>query len=305
MEQRAGKINVAATAACLTMVVFWTTGPVFIKLLAGHIDMWMQNLLRYTVAALFWLPFLVFSCKRKTLDNKIWSKALWPAAANIILQSFWAISFYYLDPAFVILLSKSSVIWIGGFSLIFFAEERVLLVSKRFWLGLLLCGIGVVGVMVFHEGFGSKRTLTGIILILSASLFWSAYTILSKIFFKDIDSRSCFSVTSIYTVAGLGILAAIFGDFGQCAEMSFRPWIYIVVSGITSIAFTHVLYYAAIKRIGATIPSLVLLLSPFTVLMASSVVFGEMLNIAQWIFGAVLLAGAALAIWAQGHLKKS
>lgn len=119
------------------------------------------------------------------------------------------------------------------------------------------------------------------------------------------DSRACFSVISIYTIAGLGILAAIFGDFGQCAEMSLRQWIYIVVSGITSIAFTHVLYYAAIKRIGATIPSLVLLLSPFTVLMASSVIFSELLNIAQWIFGAVLLTGAALAIWAQGHLKKS
>jgi drug/metabolite transporter (DMT)-like permease len=304
MNQQAGKINVSATAACLAMVAFWTIGPIAIKLLSGYLDLWMQNLLRYTAAAIFWLPFLILSCRQKTLDNKIWAKAIWPATANITLQCFWAMSFYYLDPAFAILLTKSSVIWICSFSLLFFADERVLLTSSRFWSGLVLCTVGVIGVMVFHEDFGAKKTLTGIILVLIASFCWSVYTILSKIFFKGIDSRACFSVTSIYTVAGLGILAAIFGNPGQCVEMGLRPWVYVVVSGIACIAFTHVLYYAAMKRIGATIPTLVLLLTPFTVLAVSSIVFGESLNMAQWIFGAILLAGATLAIWAQGHLNK-
>jgi drug/metabolite transporter (DMT)-like permease len=62
------------------------------------------------------------------------------------------------------------------------------------------------------------------------------------------------------------------------------------------------LYYSAIKRIGATIPSLVLLATPFIVLAASSVIFGERLSGSQIVFGLVLLAGAALAIWTQQHL---
>ena len=75
-----------------------------------------------------------------------------------------------------------------------------------------------------------------------------------------------------------------------------------MISGIMSISLSHVLYYAVLRRIGATILSLVLLSTPFIVLAISNVFFGEFLNLPQWLFGLVLLAGSALAIWAQQHL---
>jgi drug/metabolite transporter (DMT)-like permease len=56
------------------------------------------------------------------------------------------------------------------------------------------------------------------------------------------------------------------------------------------------------RRIGATIPALVILAQPFIVLTVSYIVFGESLNGLQLLFGLVLLAGSALAIWAQQHL---
>ena len=87
--------------------------------------------------------------------------------------------------------------------------------------------------------------------------------------------------------------------------MSAVGWVYVVVSGIVSIAVSHVLYYAAIKRIGATIPALVLLGTPFLVFSMSRVVFGETLNIYQIFFGAVLLIGCGISIWAQGHIVDS
>jgi len=57
------------------------------------------------------------------------------------------------------------------------------------------------------------------------------------------------------------------------------------------------------RRLGATIPGLAILTQPFIVLAISYVVFGESLNILQLLFGVVLLAGSALAIWSQQHLK--
>ena len=81
-------------------------------------------------------------------------------------------------------------------------------------------------------------------------------------------------------------------------------WVCVVISGATAIALSHTLYYAAMRRIGATIPALVLLAQPFIVLAISYVVFRESLNVFQLLFGVVLLAGSALAIWAQGHLKR-
>ncbi|MHC4394768.1 MAG: DMT family transporter [Planctomycetota bacterium] len=299
------KIDTDATLACIGTIVFFSIGPIFIKLLTGYVDLWTQNLLRYTTACLMWLPWLLYSVKKGRFERQVWRKAIFPAAVNVVMQSLWAASYYYINPAFMSLLVKSYIIWIAGFSLAFFPEEKPLVKSKRFWSGIGLSAIGVVGVMVFKEDFATSKTITGIILSLSAAFGWAMYTIAAKISFKNIDSRKGFSVTSIYTVAGLFVLALIFGRPGVCVSMGVRPWVYVVISGMTAIAFSHVLYYVAIQRIGATIPSLVLLATPFTVLAASSVIFGESLNGLQWVFGIVLLGGSALAIWAQEHLKRT
>jgi drug/metabolite transporter (DMT)-like permease len=299
------KVNVSATFACLGAITFWSLGPIFIKYLTGYMDSWTQNLLRYSVACLFWLPFLVFSIRAKRLDTRVWRRAVVPAAANVIMQSLFACAYYYIGPAFMVLLMKSSIIGIVGFSLIFFPEERTLVKSKRFWSGLLLSVVGVAGVLYYKEDFAATRTLTGIIIAFMTAFMWAVYTLSVRIAFKDIDSRHSFSVISIYTVAGLCVFGLLFGQLGDCLRMGARQWVCVVVSGVMCIALAHVLYYAAMRRVGATIPALVILAQPFIVLAISYVVFGESMNIFQLLFGVVLLIGSALAIWAQQHLKRN
>jgi len=296
------KIDAGATLAVIAAMVCWSVGPIFIKLLTASVDSWTQNLLRYLVACFFWLPFMIFNWRRGRLESGIWRKAVLPAAANIVMQCLWAAAYYYIDPAFMYLLSKSTIIWIAGFSLIFFADERALIRSARFWLGMVMSVGGVIGIMVFKKDFTAAGTLTGIVITLLSGAAWAVYTILVRIFFRDIDSRNGFSVMSIYTTAGLGTLALIFGRVQDSFSMGAAPWVYVAVSALMSIAFSHVLYYAAIRRIGATIPSLALLATPFLVLAISYVVFGETLNAFQWVSGIILLSGSGLAVWAQEHL---
>ena len=299
------KIDISATFACIGALAFWSLGPIFIKYLTGYIDSWTQNLLRYSVAFLAWLPFLVFSIWSKRLDKRVWRRAAAPAVANVVMQSLWAAAFYYIGPAFMVLLTKSSVLWVAGFSLIFFREERTLIRSKRFWSGLALSVIGVVGVMYYKEDFAATGTLTGIVIALIVALMWAVYTISVRIAFRDIDSRHGFSVISIYTVAGLFVLALLFGRLEDCTKMGAWQWASVVISGVLCIAWGHVLYYAAMRRLGATIPGLVILTQPFIVLAISNVVFGESLSVLQLLFGLILLAGSALAIWSQEHLKNA
>jgi len=298
------RFDVAATLACVGTLCCWSLGPIFIKYLSGHVDSWTQNLLRYSVACSFWLPFLAINIKRKQIDAKLWRKALLPAAANIAMQSLWAAGFYYIGAAFMALLSKTSVIWITGFSLLFFADERGLVKSKRFWLGLVLSVTGVIGVIYHKQDFAASGTMTGVVIALVTAFMWAVYTLSVRIAFRDTDSRSGFSVISIYTVAGLFVLAITFGKLEECVTMGARPWAAVVISAVTAIALGHVLYYAAMRRIGATVPALVVLAQPFSVLAISNIVFGESLNGLQLIFGVVLLAGSALSIWAQQHLKQ-
>jgi drug/metabolite transporter (DMT)-like permease len=297
------KFDAPATLACLCVLAFWAVGAIVIKFLAGFIDVWTQNLLRYLAACLFWLPLLMITIRKKGLERDIWRRAILPAAVNVVMQSVAIGAYYYLNPGFIMLLMESSIIWIAGFSLIFFTEERALIRSWRFWLGTMLSVIGLVGVLLFKADFAVTKTLTGVAIALIAAAMWGLYTVTVKIAFKNIDSRRGFSVISIYTVIGLGVLAFVFGNPLACLRMRALPWACIVISGILCIGISHVLYYAAIKRIGAMIPAIILLSLPFAVLALSRVVFGEVLNGFQLVFGTILIVGAGFAIWAQQHLK--
>lgn len=297
------RIDITATFACLGALTFWSLGPIFIKYLTGHLDSWTQNLLRYSVACSFWLPFLFLSIKAKSLDTRVWRRALIPGAANVIMQSLWAAALYYVGPAFMVLLTKTNIFWIAAFSLILLPEERTLIRSKRFWAGLILSAIGLIGVMVYKVDLAEAKTIRGIIIALTAAFMWGVYTVSARIAFREIDSRQGFSVLSIYTVVGLALFALPFGNLQDVMHLGGVAWVCIVISGVTAIAFAHTLYYTAMRRIGATIPALVILAQPIVVLGISNVVFDESLNVVQLLFGVVLLTGAALAIWAQQDLK--
>jgi drug/metabolite transporter (DMT)-like permease len=300
---RTGRVNTAATAACLGAVFFWALGPIFIKYLTGFTDSWTQNALRYSAACVFWLPFVAYIAARGSFPQRAWRRAIVPSVANVAMQSLWGAGFYYITPAFMTLLTNTSVLWVTGFSLLFFAEERPLMRSPRFWLGLLLSLTGLLGVLYFKKDFSAAGTRIGIAIALAEAFMWGVYAVSVKIALRDIDSRSGFSVISLYTTAGLWICAAFVGHPGQTLHLGVGAWTAIVVSAVTSIALAHVLFYAAIRRIGTTIPMLVVLSQPFIVFSMSSVFFHERLNAMQLLSGVVLLLGSASSIWAQQHLQ--
>ncbi|HOV76665.1 MAG TPA: DMT family transporter, partial [Sedimentisphaerales bacterium] len=132
---RIRRIDMVATGACLGTLACWSLSPLFIKYLTGHVDSWTQNAVRYSVASLLLLPFLIHASASGGLSSKVWRRAILPSFANIAMQSLWAAGFYYIGPAFMTLLSKTSVLWVTGFSLIVFREERPLIRSPRFWAG--------------------------------------------------------------------------------------------------------------------------------------------------------------------------
>jgi drug/metabolite transporter (DMT)-like permease len=301
---RIGRINKAATGASLGALLCWATGPILIKYLTADTDCWTQNALRYSVACLFWLPFVVAMARRGGFPQRTWRRAVVPSLANIAMQSLWAAGFYYLAPAFMTLLTSTSILWVTSFSMVFFSQERSLMRSPRFWLGLGLSLTGLLGVVYFKEDFTTVGLRIGIVIALAEAFAWGVYAVSVKITLRDIDSRTGFSVISLYTTAGLWVCALLLGHPGRALHMGVAPWVAIVVSAILSIALAHVLFYAAIRRIGATIPMLVNLSLPFIVFSMSSVIFHERLSALQLLWGVVLLLGSASSIWAQQHLAK-
>ncbi len=303
MDSGRGRFDIAGTLAVVGALIGWSIGPIYIKLLSHHLDFWTQNAVRYGVASLFWLPFLIYWIYAGRFNRRIWVLGVVPAVANVVMQSFWALAFYHVNPAFMSLLVKSSVLWVALFSIFLFRSERALLRSWRFWAGMALSVVGVFGVVTARSDFAVEGSFVGIVIASAAAFFWAIYTVSVKYFCHDIDARQSFGVVSLYTTAGLLVLAVLFGDMGECADLTFKPISWILISSVVAIALSHVMYYSGIKRIGATIPALILLASPFTVLSISHFVLGETLTMTQVLFGLVLIGGAGLATWAQEHIN--
>lgn len=305
MNKHQHHFDIIATLCCAGFVGCWTIGALQIEYLTGELDVWTQNFGRYVVACLFWMPFLLYHLGRGRVPRRLWLAAIPVFAGNMVMQVCWAGSFYFAEPGFIALLNKTSVIWVAGFSLIFFVDERALLKSIYFWIGLCCSLSGLVGVILFQEGFSVRTSLGGAILPIASSIAWAVYTLTAKVMFKGIDSRISFAVMTLYMVAGLGTLTVIFGTPSQLAAMDVKGWANLVSSGISAIALAHVFYYIAIHRIGATIPAMTLLATPFCTIIASRLVYGETLTLGQLAFGAVLISGAAAAILAQRDLKNT
>lgn len=298
------KFYLAGTIFTLLSLCFGVPGPLIIKYIAAYMDFWTQNFLRYAVTVLVILPLVWFSPQKNLFNKDLWRKTILIAIINILMQCFFGAAFYYIDPAFITLLSRSSVLWTISLALLFFKDERPLLKSYSFWASFFIVIIGVIGVTAFKHDFSTRTSIIGIILTLGFAFFWAVYTIMIKALLKNEDSTVSFGIVSVYTTVGLGILAFCFGKPASSLNFSLNVWSLLILSSLTSIFASHVTFYSAIKRIGSSIPTLVSLAHPFLVLVFSHIIFNEYLNAAQWFFGILLIAGAALAIKAQEHLNK-
>ncbi len=304
MENTKSKLYLAGTIFTILSLFSGVPGPLIIKYIAPYMDFWTQNFLRYVAAVLTMLPFVLLSSEGHIYSKSLWRKALIIALINIFMQCCWGSAFYYINPAFVTLLSKSSVLWTVSIALIFFVDERPLIKSPAFWASFIIVIIGIIGVTFFKQDFSTKASSIGIALTLGFAISWAIYTIAIKVLLKNEDSTASFAVVSVYTAIGLGILAFAFGKPMQCVSFSPFIWFLLILSSLTSITTSHITFYASIKRIGSTIPTLVVLAQPFLVLLVSGPLFGERLVGAQWFFGILLIVGAALAIKAQEHLSR-
>jgi drug/metabolite transporter (DMT)-like permease len=291
-----------AVLSCIGTLRCWSTAPLFIKYLTGYLDLWSQNLLRYGAATIFWLPVLLWAAFTGRLPRAVWKRALLPFIPNIIMQNMWAGAFYYINPGFASLLSTTAFLWVIILSVVFFAEERRLLKSGLFRMSIALSLTGLAGVMFFHPALTHSYTIIGIVIILLYGLIWGFYAIAVKVSFRDIDPRIGFSVVSIYTVAAIFLLTIFMGQPMKCFEMGVFGWFSAIVSGVAGIAIGHVLYYISIRRLGSTMPSLILLTQPFVVVLISYLAFRETFNPLQIVFGVILVTGSALAIIAEKNL---
>ena len=292
-------------ACVIGVLLCWTSAPLFIKELTNYTDAWTQNFIRYGTAAVFWLPFLVYNVFKGKVPKSMWLLAAIPSFFNAALQSCWGNSMYFLDPGFATLIQRSTIFWVILMTVFMFPDQRGFIRRPGLWVGIAMVILGVFGVLYHQQGFGEKIQPIGVVIVMGNAIFWSAYTVTIKKYMQEMNPIVGFSIISLYTSVLLGILAFAFGDLDKCVQFTPKVWFLLTFSGFLCMAIAHVLYVAAIQRIGTTLPVIILSLMPVCVLFASWLINGELLNFWQYISGAVVIAGSIIAVIVQGRYAES
>lgn len=297
-----GRTDVSVVLVALVAVLCWCTVPLFIKYFTHFFDKYTQNGLRYSVAALIWLPSLVIMLRSGRIDRSIWTAAIFPSIVNAIAQTAWAWGLYYMDPAIVAFSTQINAIWANLFALYLFRDERDLLRQPFFYLGILASSIGFLLMVGGLPNLWSHDIMVGLAILLAGSIPWGLYPVSVRMMMSKYPPVGAFAVIALYTAVACNVLMIVFGQPSDVLHVSWVVLGWVVLSAILGIGIAHVLYYAVLNRLGVAVTAGILLLTPFFTAILSTAMGVETVGVIQWIGGGGLVAGTSLLILAKRRI---
>lgn len=293
-----------AVLSLATAIFFWSSVPLLLKFFSHRLDAWTVNGLRYTFAALFWLPYVLRHVHEVPPGRNIWKDALPPAIIHLVGQMLFGLTPYFNDATVINFVSRSSFLFttLLGFSLL--REERPLARRPLFWVGFGGTAAGLIALYIGGLGTTSTSAAGMILLIVTASC-WGFYSVLVRKFMHGYSPRVSFGVISLYAAPGLIALMFGVGDWHPVLSLSLRMWVLIWISAIAGIALGHVLFYRAIHTLGPIASEGSLLFIPFATAILAYGALGERMGSLQWIGGLVLVASCLFLVVAKAQTHRA
>lgn len=298
---------VVAATCCYAVI------PIFLRHFTEYLDPWTVNGVRYSVSALFWLPYVVAFTRRhgrppapaKPAGRNIWRDALPPAAVNLVGQVGWGVCPYFAgnDPATIAFTIRLSFLFTMLFGFAVIPAERPLMKRPLFLGGAVVCLAGLLLMFAQKLATGGLSSLGGTAILVATTVFWGGYAVSVRRCLGGYPIRAAFGVVSLYTAGALVILMLILGRPGRLADLGGGTWGLLILSAFIGIAFGHVLYYRAIHRLGPIISSGVLLAAPFVTLVGSWMILGKGLTAVQFVGGITIVAGGVCLLKAKAQTE--
>ncbi len=299
--------KVSAIVSMIAATLGFGIIPIFLKHFAQFLDPWTVNGVRYSVGALFWLPFLLVLDRRSgpTADARagnVWRDAIVPSVVNVIGQAAFGVSPYFVPASTIGFVLRLSFLFTIVFSFAVIAEERLLMRRPAFWIGAVLSLAGVVAMFV-EEVRGDVGSVKGVAIIVVTAIAWGAYSVTVRYYMAQYSARQSFGVISLYSSAALVLLMFLFGDVGSLGGIGTGLWGGLMLSALIGIAFGHVLYYRGIHELGPVVASGMSLATPFVTYLAAAFLLAERLSGIEWFGGLLVVAGAALLVLARAQVE--
>jgi drug/metabolite transporter (DMT)-like permease len=302
-----GGSKLAAIVSMVAATLGFGIIPIFLKHFAQFLDPWTVNGVRYSVGALFWLPFLLVLGRQSDravvgTGRNVWRDAIVPSVVNVVGQAAFGVSPYFVPASTMGFVLRLSFLFTMVFSFAVIAEERLLTRRPAFWFGAVLSLAGVIAMFV-EEVQGGVDSIWGLGIIVVTAVAWGAYSVTVRRYMAHYSARQSFGVISLYTSAALVLLMLLFGRIGSLAEIGAGLWGGLMLSALIGIAFGHVLYYRGIHELGPVVASGMSLVTPFVTYLAAAILLGERLGGLEWLGGLLVVAGGALLVLARAQIE--
>ena len=174
-----------AVACCVAAMLCFSGVPVVLRSLRGYLDHWTVNAVRYSTAALFWLPATILLARRgrktarATPVRNVWIAAIIPAVCNLCGQVGWAVIPYHAEASTIGFGIRTSFLFTVLLGFVFIPTERPLMKRPLFAFAIVLSMAGVVfmyfGAPAAKAGGGT--TPVGMIMIIVTAFFWGTYAV--------------------------------------------------------------------------------------------------------------------------------
>jgi len=142
---------------------------------------------------------------------------------------------------------------------------------------------------------GGTGTPLGIALALGAALIYAVYIVVGTRLLRDLDALAASSLICAAAAASFAVLAtmnAAAGD-GPRWPATAGGWLPVVGLALVSTALAIATFFAGLRRLGATLTSVISTLEPVVSVMLAASVLGERIGALQALGGAIVVGTAA------------
>lgn len=299
----------AGVALIVATLVSWSSVPLFLHLFRDWgLDAFSSNGWRYGISAAFWLPFLFVTWRRGGLPGSLLIAAIVPTLFNVVGQTLFAWVFYLLDPGFGTFIFRVQIVFVTIGAWLLFPSERATLKSARYWIGVVGVVAGSCGLVVFSGHHHKDATILGIIIALLSGALFAGYGLAVRYYVSKYSPVTGFGVICQYTAVGVvGTMLTMnalrpesLGPIDAGVPLHWSVWqlAVLIASAFIGIAISHVLYYAALTRLGVAVSIGIIQLQPVLTTTASTAIGWDSMNLWQWACGLVGVAGALVMLTA-------
>ncbi len=240
---------------------------------------------RVLIATILFIPF--FIQRQKKLTPLRWRWVWFPILAGLFTAldfATWNTSVKFTTAAKATLLGNTAPLWVALIALIVFRER----LRGTFWFGLALALIGAA--LVVGENFAEDFNVNvGDLLASAAAVFYAIYQLITQRGRKFLDPFRYTWFVGLSAAMFLCIINLILGN--PLLGYSSNTWLIFFATAIVSQMIGYLAISYSLGHLPASIVSPTLIAQPILTAVLAIPLLGEVPSPAQWLGGAITLAG--------------